>query len=120
MDRTHESLSERFRALVRETSTENWDTFGADPIRKAAWDEAERFARVVSNELPGLVVPFPSPGADGGVNLRWSDERGRLIDAELLDDEIRWTQKVKGVRSRGTFVGRHELIAHLRKLFSDG
>lgn len=113
-----EQLRERYRALVADTSKDDWDDCGTPAIPSDAWDEAERFASSVMASVSGVRPAFPSPGDGGGVNLRWQGGRGEwLLDAQILPGgSVFWFQSVNGVRTKGFYSNRDRLIGHLNAL----
>jgi hypothetical protein len=110
------SLHDRFEWLISETATDDWDTRGSPAIPRATWELAEALLAGEANQkFTGFGEAFPSPGGGGGVNLRWSDDTGCVVDAEVfLNGPLMWASRVSGGKWVYAFGTVDDLVGTLR------
>lgn len=74
-------------ALIEEVAAEcrssNWDGYGAQPIREAAKEQAQRFVDLLPARFRG---PDPVADPDGNMALSWDFGPGRVLTIDIGDD----------------------------------
>lgn len=72
---------------------ENWDSYGASKIGKAALETTQKFLDLFDSL--GFPEPYPIPSPDGGIDLEWHSggtevsfdisKEGELVSAFIFD-----------------------------------
>ena len=67
-------------AVFIDHRADDWDGYGAEPVRLAAAELAERFVRSLPDN-----VPLPEPGAepDGSLSFDWSRSRFKMLSMSM-------------------------------------
>jgi hypothetical protein len=69
--------------VAAECRSPNWDGYGAQPIRQAAKEQAQRFLSL----LPARSRrPDPVPDPEGNIALSWDFGPGRTLTIDVGDD----------------------------------
>ncbi len=102
-------------ALIEEVAAEcrssNWDGYGAQPIREAAKEQAQRFVDLLPARFRG---PDPVADPDGNIALSWDFGPGRVLTIDIGADG-----KLTYAALLGAGVKRHgveQLNGHIPKV----
>lgn len=66
--------------LMSECSTADWDSYGAMPMNRAAFDLAIAFIRALPDSTP---MPEFAPEPDGSISLDWISSRTRVFSLSI-------------------------------------
>ena len=117
LKRQSEDVSDHLGRLLR--LEENWDSYGARPIREAA---ARGVIALLDRLGSDVSSPEIFPVADGGLTLEWNTDTGAIeIEVEgedrisfLAEDSAAGTEiEVEGLTQSRFFADRYQTIAHL-------
>lgn len=71
---------EDLRLMAEECKEEDWDGYGASPTDAQALVWAERFVRVLPDEIP---LPEIAPEPDGSISLDWARSRSQVFSVSI-------------------------------------
>lgn len=105
-----QSVESEIAEIVRDCSTENWDGYGAPPVKRLALENVQRLSEALFALLPtGIPGPDVVPDIDGDVSLSWTRDRHRGLSISVDDqNKIHFAGVLdKGVERHGveTFDG---------------
>lgn len=104
-------------ALARECATENWDGDGAASVNPAAVIRAERFLRLLPDEVP---VPEISPDPDGDISLDWKIGDFQLTMSIGASDSVpyAWLCDAESGHAVALFIGEILPVPIMEQLFA--
>lgn len=108
----------RLEYLIRETAQDDWDDAGTPKILRGTWERVQIDADFVVCSVSSKIHSFLTPGEFGGVNVRFSNDSDRYLDAEIIGETITFsTSRDEGLRNRGILQGRKALVQVVLEFF---
>lgn len=96
-----------------ETGFDGWNYGHGEAITASEWYRALGLMWTISQELPTLPAPMPSPGEDRVVGIRWRVPGGSRVDLEIYDDWHWSTKKKDGPVARGVVEATDRAVVDL-------
>lgn len=111
------SFDAKLKALIAETSTDDWDGEGGRAISVEQWARVHDLVTLVRARLLSAPEPHPSAGGDGSRHLRWIGA-DRLFDVEFVTDgRVQWARRVGEDVTSGSTASPAELLERLAEVF---
>lgn len=81
-----QSVESEVAEIAADCSAENWDGYGAPPVKPVALQNVQRVAEALFTLLPaGIPAPDVVPDVDGDVSLSWTRDRQRGLSISVND-----------------------------------
>lgn len=97
IDERPKDLQEELVDIYKECSVDDWDSYGALPLKEAAFFEAKKFISDMPSWLP---IPEVVPEPSGDIGFQWDFGKDKVLVASLSGENIVVYASILGAAER--------------------